>query len=80
MKMEKGKSTGLQIYEKHKEIVSRYIARRIPGQGEDMLLRIGKKVWEQAAVKEQEFEKKTEKEQVCLLLAIVEQIIKNKDY
>lgn len=80
MKMEKGKSTGLQIYEKHKEIVSRYIARRIPGQGEDMLLRIGKKVWEQAAIKEQEFEKKTEKEQVCLLLAIVEQIIKNKDY
>lgn len=78
--MEKGKSTGLQIYEKHKEIVCRYIARRIPGQGEDMLLRIGKKVWEQAAVKEQEFEKKTEKEQVFLLLAIVEQIIKNKDY
>ena len=78
--MEKGKSTGLQIYEKHKEIVSRYIARRIPGQGEDMLLRIGKKVWEQAEIKEQEFEKKTEKEQVCLLLAIVEQIIKNKDY
>lgn len=78
--MEKGKSTGLQIYEKHKEIVSRYIARRIPGQGEDMLLRIGKKVWEQAAINEQEFEKKTEKEQVCLLLAIVEQIIKNKDY
>ena len=78
--MEKGKSTGLQIYEKHKEIVSRYSARRIPGQGEDMLLRIGKKVWEQAAIKEQEFEKKTEKEQVCLLLAIVEQIIKNKDY
>ena len=78
--MEKGKSTGLQIYEKHKEIVSRYIARRIPGQGEDMLIRIGKKVWEQAAIKEQEFEKKTEKEQVCLLLAIVEQIIKNKDY
>ena len=78
--MEKGKSTGLQIYEKHKEIVSRYIARRIPGQGEDMLLRIGKKVWEQAAIKEQEFEKKTEKEQVCLLLAIVEQISKTKDY
>ncbi|MGN1142109.1 MAG: hypothetical protein ACI4TF_12975 [Oliverpabstia sp.] len=78
--MKKGKSTGLQIYEKHKEIVCRYIARRIPGQGEDMLFRIGKKVWEQAAINEQEFEKKTEKEQVCLLLAIVEQIIKNKDY
>ncbi len=53
--MEKGKSTGLHIYEKHK-------------------------VWEQAAIKEQEFEKKTEKEQVCLLLAIVEQIIRNKAY
>lgn len=73
--MKRNQPETLVVYEAYREIVSRYLNRKIPGCEPAARKQLLAEIWREAAAKEKVFRRLGEKERICMLLALTDQII-----
>lgn len=76
--MRRGGQKVFQNYERHGELVCRYVMRRMPGADRDVWFHILNLIWERAAERYRELDRKTEKEQRYWLFQIADQVIREE--
>lgn len=73
--MRREKHIVFQNYEKHRELICRYVIRRMPGVDRDALFQTLNLIWKKAAENEWKLGGESEKGQVNLLLQIADQVL-----